>query len=116
MQFGQILENLMRDNKTTAYKLSKAIGVSQSTIKNWIDGRMPDLTKAAKVSEYFNVTINYLLGNENDDKKDKPTDEVDELRAKLFSVIKGELTGEELLRVYDYVELVKAAQRNAPKK
>ena len=44
-------------------KLGKIIGVAQNTICNWENGnREPDQNSLTKLAEFFNVSIDYLLG------------------------------------------------------
>lgn len=103
MQFSETLSRLMRDTGTTAYRLAKEVGVSQSTIKNWLDGRMPSLAKAVKVAEYFNVTTDFLLGK-------APIDSGDERMAYLMSLI-GRLTPENQRKLLDYIDLLEGSQQ-----
>ena len=63
MTFSQVLVNLMSENQITAYRLSKDIGVHQTSIKNWITGTTkPNEDKLQKIADYFNVSVDYLLG------------------------------------------------------
>ena len=46
-------------------EFSKIIGVSQQTIGSWETGRTsPDIEMIKKIAQYFNVTTDYLLGND----------------------------------------------------
>lgn len=46
-------------------EFSKIIGVSQQTIGSWETGRTsPDIEMIKKLAQYFNVTTDYLLGND----------------------------------------------------
>lgn len=63
MGFSQILHLLLKDNAISNYTLSKNIGVSQSTIANWLNGvSTPNFTKLLKIADYFHVSVDYLLG------------------------------------------------------
>ncbi len=56
---------LLQKNNTTAYQVSKATGVSQSTLSDWKTGRAtPKADKLCKIAEYFGVTIDYLLDSD----------------------------------------------------
>ena len=51
------------------YRIEKELGLTNGTIKNWKNGRNKVSTDAIiKISKYFNVSADYLLGTE-------PTDE-----------------------------------------
>lgn len=53
---------LLQKHKTTSYKVSKATGVSQSTLSDWKRGRAkPKADKLLKLAEYFGVTIDYFF-------------------------------------------------------
>lgn len=77
--FGNILEELRKDRKMTQKKLSEVIYVTTGTISNYENDRyLPDIEKLIMLADYFNVTIDYLLGrasyNLNPDTFEKPID------------------------------------------
>lgn len=78
----EVFEQLLQKYGITAYKFCKETGVSQSTISTWKQKRNligPEIGK--KVSDYFGVTLDYLMtGKENPKKKETtltPKDERD---------------------------------------
>lgn len=77
--FGNILEELRKDRKMTQKELSEVIYVTTGTISNYENDRyLPDIEKLIMLADYFNVTIDYLLGrasyNLNPDTFEKPID------------------------------------------
>ena len=58
--FERIIE-LCDANKITPERLGEAIGISSSSIRKW-KTVMPSVAKVAAVAEYFNVSIDYLMG------------------------------------------------------
>ena len=77
--FGNILEELRKDRKMTRKELSEVIYVTTGTISNYENDRyLPDIEKLIMLADYFNVTIDYLLGrasyNLNPDTFEKPID------------------------------------------
>lgn len=77
--FGNILEELRKDRKMTQKELSEVIYVTTGTISNYENDRyLPDIEKLIMLADYFNVTIDYLLGrasyNLNPDAFEKPID------------------------------------------
>lgn len=77
--FGNILEELRKDRKMTQKELSEVIYVTTETISNYENDRyLPDIEKLIMLADYFNVTIDYLLGrasyNLNPDTFEKPID------------------------------------------
>lgn len=39
MEFSQILKEVMDDKSITMYRLAKELGIHQTTIRNWLDGK-----------------------------------------------------------------------------
>lgn len=55
-------KRLLEQNSTTPYQVSKATGISQSTLSDWKTGRAkPKADKLLKLAEYFGVTVDYFL-------------------------------------------------------
>ncbi|MDF0037231.1 helix-turn-helix transcriptional regulator, partial [Staphylococcus pseudintermedius] len=50
------LDKLMKEQNVTQVELSEAIGVSQSTVSNWLkELKYPRITKIQQLADYFNV-------------------------------------------------------------
>lgn len=64
MNFAQRLEELMQSSGITKYRISKAVGCSASTVTNWLNGTAPTGEYLQKISDFFGVSVDYLLGNE----------------------------------------------------
>ena len=63
MNFSQMLCMLLEKNNTSNYTLAKGIGVSQSTVANWLNEKStPNFTKLKKIADFFDVSVDYLLG------------------------------------------------------
>ena len=62
MIFAQILTSIMNEKKISAYKMSKETGISDSLIGYWKKGeRVPNAENLILISNYLEVTIDYLL-------------------------------------------------------
>jgi transcriptional regulator with XRE-family HTH domain len=60
------LKELREYRKITQLNLAQEFNVSQSTIAMWEAGkRDPDSDMVRKLADYFNVSIDYLLGRSN---------------------------------------------------
>lgn len=58
------LRLLRREKDITMKKLGKNLGLAESTISLYETGkRQPDFETLSKIAEYFNVSVDYLLGN-----------------------------------------------------
>lgn len=61
----QNFEELLVKNNKTAYQVSKDTGISTSTLSNWKHGNYrPKVDKLKILAEYFGVTIDELLEDE----------------------------------------------------
>lgn len=71
MKFNENLRNLRREKDLSQEALALDMNVSRQTISKWENGTaMPDLKKLTELAEYFNVSMDTLLGTavENDGK------------------------------------------------
>ena len=61
--FKDILIKLMDNSKISAYKLSKETSIPDSLLSNYRTGKKtPTSENLIKISQYFNVSTDYLLG------------------------------------------------------
>lgn len=64
--FGQRLKYLRIEKKLGQIELAKQLGVGKSIISLWeLDKCEPTLSKLVLLSNYFNLTIDYLAGLDN---------------------------------------------------
>lgn len=58
----EIFEHLLQKFGVTSYQVSKATGISQSTLSSWKARRnLLSGEKATKIAEYFGVSVDYLM-------------------------------------------------------
>ncbi len=56
-------EKLLKERKITRFRVAKDTGIAQSTLAEWKSGRsQPKLDKLIKLSNYFQVPIEYFIG------------------------------------------------------
>lgn len=68
--FSTMLNKLLDNRQLTAYKLSKALNISQGLMSDYKNGiRTPTYANLIKIADYFNVSIDYLLGRTNENYK-----------------------------------------------
>ena len=61
-----VLKRLRSEKKITQEQLGKAIGVSQQAVNSYENTEtQPDFNTLVKIADYFNVTVDYLLGHES---------------------------------------------------
>lgn len=76
MTFTEQLDILIKMHKITRTELARQINVSEGTVRSWYQGKQPTLDKLLKISNYFSISIDKLVGNVS-------TNEIEELYNKL---------------------------------
>lgn len=83
----EIFLKLLKAKGCSAYQVSKATGIAQSTLSDWKNGKsIPKADKIQKIADFFGVSAEYLMtGNEGEEgKKYYLNDETAEMAQKLF--------------------------------
>ena len=69
MKFPEILKKLRSQDEINQSQLAQAIGVSRSAVGMYESGkREPDFETMEAIADYFNVTMDYLLGKTTNSK------------------------------------------------
>jgi len=67
MKFNEILKNLRIEKGLTYEELAKQIGYSKAIIGFWENAqKQPTMNALIKLADYFNVSIDYLVGREDE--------------------------------------------------
>lgn len=66
MNFSETLKKMMETKGVSKYRLAKDLGISQSSVANWLNGSNPHPFMLDKVYAYFGRTVTTA-----DDKRDK---------------------------------------------
>ena len=67
MKFCEIFVNLRKDNNLTQLDIANKLGFAKNTVCAWEKGRaQPNFETLIKLAKIFNVSIDYLLGLEDD--------------------------------------------------
>lgn len=68
MEQSIVIQNiikLLEEQRKTQKNLTDYLGITQNAFTDWKSGRIKSYTKhLPKIAEYFGVTVDYLLGNE----------------------------------------------------
>ena len=65
--FAEKLKELIIDSGRTAYSISKDLDISQASMSFYLNNkREPTLNVLNKIANYFQCSVDYLVGNEND--------------------------------------------------
>jgi len=62
--FFDNLYKICKQKNTTPNGMAKTIGISSGSVTSWKKGTVPKSDTLQKIAEYFNVSTDYLLGNE----------------------------------------------------
>lgn len=67
--FAERLEELIFEKEKNALTLSEDLGCSNSTISDYLKGiHLPTIEMAVQLADYFNCTVDFLLGIEDENK------------------------------------------------
>lgn len=104
---GERIKELRKSKKMSQSELGKFIGVSQTTVTAWENGRAePSSSYVAKLATFFNVSTDYLLGRDPKEDDEKPLTRNQKLIA--YS-IDPDISDEERR---DIIEMVKIAMKH----
>ena len=108
IRLKEVREKANMSQKELADKLS----VSQSTVGNWESGmREPNFDTIKKIAEFFDVTVDYLLGRTDDPKYSNPLDkELEGVDFALWGEIK-DLNDAQKQDILDYIRFKKSQSR-----
>ena len=63
MNFAQNLKLAMTSESMTMYRLAKELGVHQTTIKNWLEGKgEPRISEVQAIADALDIPVGELLG------------------------------------------------------
>ncbi|MBQ7921987.1 MAG: helix-turn-helix transcriptional regulator [Clostridia bacterium] len=85
----KLAENIIKQRKTrnmTQEELASTLGVTAQAVSNWERGGYPDITLLPAIANYFEITIDELLGNDDISREEDIK--------KFFHLIREELPGD----------------------
>lgn len=107
--FSKRLAELRKAKNMTQNDFAKAFNIATGTIGMWESGkREPNYEMIQKIADFFDVTVDYLLGRE--DKKSDDTN-MDDLQYALYGETK-ELSEEDKKKILDFAKFVKEQNKN----
>ena len=73
------LKQLRKEQKETQKQIADILGVTQATLSGWESGKYEiDNSSLVKLSRYFNVSTDYLLGNSDIKETDTKSSDMEE--------------------------------------
>lgn len=84
MNFISRIEELLKSRRIQKNKMLSDLNLSVNSFTNWKNrGTVPSGDTLQKIADYFGVTVDYLLGKEQE-KKPSETEDLEEIRVALF--------------------------------
>lgn len=109
---------LLRKQKGLKQKdVADFLGITVSAYGNYeLDQRQADYQTLCKLADYFNVTVDYLLGRDTDpEREEKPQIHIPDKYKDVLVAFHGgadDLTQEDVDKVIEYIELLRTKNRS----
>ena len=87
--FFDILSELCAKKGVSPYKACTDMGLNRSAVAKWKNGATPNGATIAKMSEYFEVSTDFLLSGEKEKPAAESSEQRDPLIAELISYAEG---------------------------
>lgn len=110
MSIVERVKFLANKKKISIAELERSVDLGGGTISRW-DKRIPGVDKVQKVADYFNVSIDYLLGRTNNPNVNNDDDSSNE-DILIAARIREDLSEEEKEVVMQYIEFLKSKHSN----
>ncbi len=95
------IKELAERQKLSIRSLEEKLGYGNGTIRRW-EKQVPGVDKVQKVADYFNVSVDYLLGRED-------TAEVNDDHLKVVAAhIDDDATEEEINEILNFIDFVQS--------
>lgn len=110
------LKTLRNSLNITQKELASFLGINQNTYSYWENGKVKiDSDSLSKLSNYFGVSVDYILGISDEKKEDsvKTPSSENKVSPSLQTLYKvaSELSEEQIQDVLDYIQFKKYQQR-----
>lgn len=104
--FFEIFLRLCNNRDISPNALAKELKIPSGSITNWKNGMIPRQATLLKIADYFGVTVDYLLGKEDEKTPAEETASEEEVKVALFGGAE-EVTDEMWEEVKNFAEYVK---------
>jgi transcriptional regulator with XRE-family HTH domain len=106
--FYQRLHEICKEKNTSVTKMVKELGLSTGNMSNWKQGRLPKTEIAFKIANYLNVSVGYLMGEEE---QKNPLPDNEERIKELYELTEG-LTPEDINMLRAFAAGLKANRKS----
>jgi transcriptional regulator with XRE-family HTH domain len=64
--FKEVFSDLLDENNLNMKQFAEKSGIPYTTVVGWLKlGRLPDYTALLKISDFFNCSLDYLMGRQD---------------------------------------------------
>lgn len=111
--FADRLKELRKSRNITQTDFARSFHISNGTIGNWESGkREPNLETMQKIADYFNVTVDYLIGRSDNHSDQNPLDrQLEGIDFALWGEVR-DLTDDEKRDIIEFVKFKKSQRSN----
>lgn len=103
--FWNVFSELCSKANKKPNAVCKELGFSNATATHWKNGKKPGAISLEKIAEYFDVSVDYLLGSA--DKKQAALEEQPvSPKQKLLLDITADMTDEDIKKLIEYADLL----------
>lgn len=111
-KFGNVLKELRTEKHLTGEELGNALNVTKVAISNWENGnRTPDTEMLKKISNYFDVSLDYLLGNTSQKETPKLDEGIKTIAAHRINPYE-DISEEGINKINEYIEMIRIMEQN----
>lgn len=112
MKFNEILRILRRKKNLSQKDLGNKLGLAESTIGMYEQGkRQPDYETLLKIADYFEVTVDYLLGNKNNTLTNDPISDDSDLQIAFKEA--SDFSEEARKQTIDFINYIKEKEKKS---
>ena len=96
--FGQMVKKERNNHNETMQQLADSIGAKKTTVSMWENGGVvPKEDFLVKIANHYNVSVDYLLGNDQKETKDNESETLKHLQRGLKQMNEDDLNKAEKL-------------------
>ena len=86
--------------------MCKELGFSSAAATHWKSGVNPNADVLLKISDYFDVSVDYLLGKTDKKNKATPKEQPISPKQKLLLDVSADMTDEDIKKLIEYADLL----------
>ena len=103
--FWKTFKELCEKAKKSPNAVCKELGFSTATATHWKNNKKPSWASLKKIAEYFDVSVDYLLGEQNQQKTAADTLPLSPEQQKILDYC-SDLSDADLEKVLEYAEML----------